>query len=70
MKLPPEVGASREGNGVLIVPLNPAYPASAGRGTCRPRNSTQQQACPVLDTGRDEGNPAKRGTDGRFSAAG
>ena len=26
-----------------------------------------QQACPVLDTGKDEGNPAKRGTDGRFS---
>ena len=31
--------------------------------------STPQQACPVLDTGKDEGNPAKRGTDGRFSAA-
>jgi hypothetical protein len=23
-------------------------------------------ACPVLDTGKDEGNPAKRGTDERF----
>jgi len=30
---------------------------------------TLQQACPVLDTGMDEGNPAKRGTDERFSAA-
>ena len=30
---------------------------------------TLQQACHVLDTGKDEGNPAKRGTDGRFSTA-
>ena len=34
-----------------------------------PYRFTLQQACPVLDTGQDEGNPAKRGTDGRFSAA-
>jgi len=27
---------------------------------------TLQQACPVLDTTKDEGNPAKRGTDGHF----
>jgi hypothetical protein len=28
-------GASRKGNFILIVPLDPAYPARAGRGTCR-----------------------------------
>jgi len=28
-----------------------------------------QQACPVLDTGKDERNPAPRGTHGRFSSA-
>ena len=33
----PQAGASREGNVVLIVLLDPAYPALAGRGTCRPR---------------------------------
>jgi hypothetical protein len=42
VKLPPEAGASREGNDVLIVPLDPAYPALAGRGTCRPRNSIKE----------------------------
>jgi len=30
-----------------------------------PYRYTPQQACPVLDTGKDEGNAA----DGRFSAA-
>ena len=33
--------ASREGNFVHIVPLNPAYPALAGRGTCRPHVKIQ-----------------------------
>jgi hypothetical protein len=32
----PRAGASRKGNIVLIVPLDPAYPALAGGGTCRP----------------------------------
>ena len=35
-----------------------------------PYKGTVQQSCPVLDTGRDEGNPARCGTDGRFSADG
>jgi hypothetical protein len=30
---------------------------------------TLQQACPVLDTGKDEGNPQNLGTHGCFSAA-
>jgi len=42
VKLPPEAGASRKGNDVLIVPLDPAYPALVGRGTCRPRNSIKE----------------------------
>ena len=33
----PHRGASRKGNFILIVPLDPAYPAKAGRGTCRPK---------------------------------
>jgi len=31
----PQGGASRKGNLIYIVPLDPAYPALAGRGTCR-----------------------------------
>jgi hypothetical protein len=31
-------GASRKGNFILIVPLDPAYPAETGRGTCRPNS--------------------------------
>ena len=39
-------GASRKGNIVLIVPLTtPAYPASAGRGTCRPRKEGPSSDC-------------------------
>jgi len=34
-----------------------------------PYRCTPQEACPALDKGKDEGNPAKRGTDGRFSTA-
>jgi hypothetical protein len=33
-------GASRKGNFILIVPLDPAYPAETGRGTCRPNSYT------------------------------
>ena len=32
----PQAGASRKRIIFLIVPLDPAYPALAGRGTCRP----------------------------------
>jgi len=35
-----------------------------------PYCGTPQQACPVLDTTKDKGNPANRGTDGHFSATG
>ena len=36
VKLPAHKGgASRKGNLIYIVPLDPAYPALAGRGTCR-----------------------------------
>jgi hypothetical protein len=35
VKLRLKGGASREGNLIYIVPLDPAYPALAGRGTFR-----------------------------------
>jgi hypothetical protein len=39
MKLPAHNGgASRKGNFILIVPLDCAYPALAGRGTCRSKS--------------------------------
>jgi hypothetical protein len=36
----PKAGTSREGNIVLIVPLDPAL---AGRGTCRPKPKCQRK---------------------------
>jgi hypothetical protein len=36
-----------KGNIVLIVPLNPAYPALAGRGTCRPNAKSKGQTSPI-----------------------
>jgi hypothetical protein len=49
--------------------------AGAFEIVCRERFETvpygipPQQACPCLDTGKDERNPAKRGIDGCFLAA-
>jgi hypothetical protein len=39
----PQGGASRRGNFVHIVPLDPAYPALAGRGTFRSDNAPNYQ---------------------------
>jgi hypothetical protein len=36
----PQGGASRKGSFVHIVPLNPVYPALAGRGTFRPKRGS------------------------------
>ena len=35
---PRQRGASRKGDFFYIVPLDPTYPAKAGRGTCRSRD--------------------------------
>ncbi len=65
----PQAGASRarsgerkvsKGNIVLIVPLDPAYPALAGRGTCRPRIKIRPRSQPKLDYDTRNGNGLKR----------
>ena len=69
----PQAGASRARSGerdaskrkaVLIVPLDPAYPALAGRGTCRPIRRVIVEARPEslrrqAIQGKTPGSPRK-----------
>ncbi len=61
-------------NAAAALPPTRAYAQEAkffcrGRFKTVPHRFTLQQACPVLDTGKNEGNPAKPETGERFSVA-